>query len=156
MSEQQTATTVHERPALESHASWADYWIAQGMPWRTDPEISNERQQYLAQRRAVQPDTNSSIYPFRDVNGGIKLMRADLEWLIATHESGGMRGPVDWGDKKQRRRLGLDLRGAQLQSTDLSRLPLAPPARRSLTGGGPCAAPSAGATSKRRGSIGKR
>jgi hypothetical protein len=91
------------------------------MPWRTEPEISEEQQRYLAERRAIQPDIEKGIYPFKD----IKLDRADVEWLLATHESDGMRGPVDWQDKKQRRREGLDLRGANLHSADLGHLPLA-------------------------------
>jgi uncharacterized protein YjbI with pentapeptide repeats len=48
-----------------------------------------------------------------------------VEWLLATHESGGMRGPVDWSDETQRKREGLDLRGADLRQMDLVRLPLA-------------------------------
>lgn len=53
----------------------------------------------------------------------INLNRADIEWLLATHEDG--RGPVDWSDESQRKRKGLDLRGAYLSKVDLSNLPLA-------------------------------
>jgi uncharacterized protein YjbI with pentapeptide repeats len=94
------------------------------MAWRTKPEIDLERQQYLAERRAVRPDIDKGIYPFRDENGGIRLKRGDVEWLLATHESGGMRGPVEWDDLDQRRRSGLDLRGAILNDLDLTGLPL--------------------------------
>jgi uncharacterized protein YjbI with pentapeptide repeats len=113
-----------ERPAPDGSDSWPAYWQAQGMPWRTEPEIDAERQRYLAERRAVKPNIERGIYPFRDENGSIKLTRADVEWLLATHESGGMRGPVDWGDEKQRWREGPDLRGADLRAIDLNHLPL--------------------------------
>jgi hypothetical protein len=52
----------------------------------------------------------------------VKLSRADVEWLLATHENG--RGPVDWSDERQRKREGLDLGGANLCHTDLSHVPL--------------------------------
>ncbi|HET8853361.1 MAG TPA: pentapeptide repeat-containing protein, partial [Ktedonobacteraceae bacterium] len=71
----------------------------------------------------VGPDIAGGIYPFRDKNGSIKLDRADIEWLLATHEHG--RGPVDWNDTTQRGRLGLDIRGIDLRATNLSNLPLA-------------------------------
>src|SRR5262249_46874043 len=66
-------------------------------------------------------DITQGIYPF----GGreLALTRADVEWLLATHEDG--CGPVDWDDPLQRTRVGLDLRGANLSSQDLHGLPLA-------------------------------
>jgi hypothetical protein len=113
----------------EDRDGWKAYWTAQGMQWRTEPVIGEERQQYLAERRAVQPDIEQGIYPFRDENGGIKLARADVEWLLATHEYGGAVGPVHWEEAKDkdasRRRHGVDLRGADLRAVDLSGLPLA-------------------------------
>ncbi|HEV2460334.1 MAG TPA: pentapeptide repeat-containing protein [Ktedonobacterales bacterium] len=124
MSEQQIATVVKEYPSLDGYTSWPDYWKAQGMPWRTEPEIDADRQTYLTKRRAVTPDTEKGIYPFRDENGSIKLTRADVEWLLATHESGGMRGPVDLRHVIQYQREGLDLRGTDLRGCDLSALPL--------------------------------
>lgn len=54
---------------------------------------------------------------------GIKLSRADIEWLLANYENG--RGPVDWSDESQREREGLDLRGADMHQVDLHGLPLA-------------------------------
>jgi hypothetical protein len=48
-----------------------------------------------------------------------------VEWLLATHESGGVHGPVDWSDPQQRGREGLDVRGADLCGVDLRQLPLA-------------------------------
>jgi uncharacterized protein YjbI with pentapeptide repeats len=117
--------------------TWHAYWTARGMPWRTEPEIGGERQRFLAERRAVKPEVAQGVYPFRDENGSVKLDRADAEWLLATHESGGMRGPVacdhdydhdydhDRDRKQQRQRWGLDVRGADLQGADVSALPLA-------------------------------
>jgi hypothetical protein len=116
---------VAQRPTDDNREAWRAYWTAQGMPWRWEPEIDQERQQYLAQRRAIKPDIERGLYPFRDAHGGIKLDRADVEWLLESHESGGMRGPVDWSIEKQREREGLDLRGADLASQDLHDLPLA-------------------------------
>jgi hypothetical protein len=111
----------HERPATDDRNAWKAYWTAVGIPWRIEPEIDESRRTFLAERRAVKPDIERGISPFKD----IKLTRADVEWLLATHESGGMKGPVDWSDEKQRARQGLDLRGADLQGIDLRSAPLA-------------------------------
>jgi hypothetical protein len=100
---------------LDYRKAWCKHWDALGQPWRTEPEINDRRQRklrkYLTGRKAT--------YPFQ----GIKLDRADVEWLLVTHEDG--RGQVDWDDENQREREGLDLRGADLRGVDLSRLPLA-------------------------------
>ncbi|HET8630491.1 MAG TPA: hypothetical protein VFL91_23985 [Thermomicrobiales bacterium] len=53
----------------------------------------------------------------------MRLDRADVEWLLATHDDG--RGPVDPADPGQRDRVGLDLRGADLGRARLAGLPLA-------------------------------
>src|SRR5437588_2390151 len=119
MSEQdgkQVATP--QRPTTNDPKAWKVYWEAQGQPWRTEPEIDADRQKYLAERRAIVPDIEKGLYPFKD----IKLSRADVEWLLATHENG--RGPVDWSNEQQRSRIGLDLRGANLCQENLNRLPL--------------------------------
>ena len=112
-------TPAVQYPANDDVEAWKAYWKAQGQPWRTEPEIDAERQKYLAQRRAIVPNIEKGIYPFKD----IKLSRADVEWLLTTHENG--RGPVDWSDESQRERIGLDLRGADLRHVDLHHLPLA-------------------------------
>ncbi|HEY7984997.1 MAG TPA: hypothetical protein VID73_12555, partial [Ktedonobacterales bacterium] len=80
------------RPDTGDRGAWQAYWAANGMPWRTEPEIDDARQRFLAERRHVTPDIERGIYAFRDENGGIKLTRTDVEWLLATHESGGVRG----------------------------------------------------------------
>ncbi len=106
-------------PSNNDRAGWQAYWQQQGQLWRSEPEIESERQQYLAECRAVKPDVRQGIYPFKD----IKLNRADVEWLLATHENG--RGLVDFSDGSQRQRVGLDLRGVDLRGVDLHNLPLA-------------------------------
>ena len=105
--------------AVNDREAWQAHWGAQGQPWRTEPEIDAKRQAFLAKRRALEPDARQGLYPFKDV----VLNRADIEWLLATHEDG--RGPVDWSDESQRTRQGLDLRGADLRREDLQNLPLA-------------------------------
>jgi hypothetical protein len=109
------------RPTTEEE--WRAHWKAQNQLWRTEPEIVKERQEYLDERRSIKPDWKQGIFPFKD----IKLSRADIEWLLATHENG--CGPIDWNDESQRNREGLDLCGADLsgnenQRVDLSGLPL--------------------------------
>src|SRR6266700_6702790 len=104
---QQTQQIVHlqSQPSPTSPEEWHQHWQSQGQPWRTEPEINAERQAELNRHRAIIPDIKKGIYPFKDM----KLSRADVEWLLATHENG--RGPVDWSDEGQREREGLDLRG---------------------------------------------
>ena len=75
--------------------------------WRTEPEIDFERQKFLTQRLAVQPDIQRGIYPFKDV----KLSRADIEWLLATYKNESK--PVDWSDKSLWLWQGLDARREQ-------------------------------------------
>src|SRR5713226_8399680 len=106
------------RPAPDDREAWKAYWQAQGQPWRTEPEIDTKRQDELAQRRSIVPDIERGIYPFK----AMKLSRADAEWLLATHDNG--RGPVDWSDEQERKREGLDLRGADLSKAYLQPLPL--------------------------------
>lgn len=79
-----------QRPTTIDSEAWKIYWKTQGQLWRTEPEIDTERQAFLAERHRITPDVEQGIYPFKDV----KLTRADVEWLLATHESEGIRGPV--------------------------------------------------------------
>ncbi len=116
----QAESTPIVRPQNDDLAAWQAYWAAQGQPWRTQPEIAPDRQAYLAERRATPADVIAGTYPLKGVTP--PLTRADVEWLLATHENG--RGPVDWSDPEQRTRVGLDLRGADLRRLDLSNLPL--------------------------------
>src|SRR5262249_5225607 len=86
---------------------------------RIETEIDAERQEVLADRRALRPNIAQGVYPFK----GMRLTRADVEWLLATHD--GSRGPIMWDDERQRSREGLDLRGADLREANRRGLPLA-------------------------------
>ncbi len=113
-------------PALNDRAGWRAYWDAQGQPWRTEPEIGPKRQAVLAERRdqAIQAGDTvgaATSAPFM----GVKLDRADVEWLLATHESRGIRGPVEADDPAQRLREGPNLQSADLRQAKLTGLPLA-------------------------------
>jgi len=114
-----TKATTLQRPVNDDKEAWKAYWKGQGKSWRTEPEINDARQHYLGKHRSSAPYSIPNLFPFKD----IKLSRADVEWLLATHDNG--RGPIDWKDEKQREREGLDLRGANLQGVDLSNLPMA-------------------------------
>jgi len=120
MDEQDAEVTKGEQyPKTQDRQAWQVFWTKQGQPWRTEPEIVTERQAELDARRSYTPDILHGIYSFT----GMKLSRADIEWLLASHEQG--RGPVDYLDPSQRDRVGLDLRGADLSYAELQHLPLA-------------------------------
>lgn len=129
MSEQQsthTSATAQQKHVPEGYPTWNEYWTKEhNEPWRTEPEIDEERKRYLAERRTIAPNIDKGISPL----GSITLTRADVEWLLTTHESRGVIGPV-WSEEEKdksesQQRDGLDLRGAKLQDVDLSELPLA-------------------------------
>jgi hypothetical protein len=105
--------------ALDECDSWRDYWRAHNQPWRSEQEIENRRQGELHTWRSTLPSIGQSRYPFR----GVTLYRADVEWLLASHESG--QGPIEWThDVQYRAHPGLDLRGADLRKARLAGLPL--------------------------------
>jgi pentapeptide repeat protein len=124
MSEQDNGqVSTLQRPTTTNQEDWHTFWEQQGQPWRWEMEIDEERQKYLNEHRAIVPDTVKGIYPFK----GVGLSRADIEWLLATHDNG--HGPVDWDRERlpgtlQVRR-GLDFRGVDLRGANLSLLPLA-------------------------------
>src|SRR6266571_2927830 len=113
-------------------------------PWRTEPEIGQVRQEQLTHCLATTPDITRGIYPFK----GMKLSRADVEWLLARDENGHVpSAPIRplpsssprRGDdasassfaqagraesEQQQNRPGLDLRGADMRYADLHALPL--------------------------------
>src|SRR5260221_419802 len=113
-SEQSSLQSI--RPPRDDHAAWLAYWQKQDQPWRTEPEIRPERQAELEKCRVLVPDVEGGIYPFK----GMKLERADIEWLLATDDG----GPVKRSNEKEGVREGLDVRGADLQEANLHRLPL--------------------------------
>src|SRR5258706_8942965 len=113
-----TQTTLLQRPSNDDKEAWKAYWKHQGQPWRTEPEIDAGQQKNLDERRSITPNIEKGIYPF----GGIKLSRADVEWLLAMREDG--QGPVGRRDKTQQEYEELDLRGADLRQLDLRYLPL--------------------------------
>src|SRR5579862_6096489 len=107
-----------QRPTNDDQGAWKTYWSQQNQPWRTESEIDEKRQAELTRYRTIVPDIEKGIYPFRD----IRLNRADIEWLLATHNNG--QGPIVWNYENRLRGKGLDLRGADLRSVDLQGLPL--------------------------------
>jgi len=52
-------------PPLNDAEAWKAYWKAQGLEWRTEPEIDVGRQKFLANRRSIIPDIEKGIYPFK-------------------------------------------------------------------------------------------
>jgi uncharacterized protein YjbI with pentapeptide repeats len=110
---------MREQGGAPGGAGWPAHWDVLGQPWRTEPEINAERQVWLAGRRAS--GRAAGDYPF----AGVRLNRADVEWLLATHDDGrGHTGPIVWLGEREWRHDGLDLRGADLCGVDLSNLPL--------------------------------
>lgn len=123
MTQQDELQQLVPRPMTDNSQAWERYWQVAGQPWRRKPEISADRQRQLTYRRWLPVRVETGEYPFHDLAS--PLSRADLEWLLATHESDGLLGPVDVNDEAQTRRVGLDLRGADLSGASLARLPLA-------------------------------
>ena len=94
-----------QQPSVDDLKAWPNYWKEQGQPWRTEPKIDTVRQNELNRCCAITPDIEKGIYPFR----GMKLSRADIEWLLTSYEF---------------EREGLDVRGADLNHENLQGLPL--------------------------------
>ncbi len=101
--------------------TWKAYWNGQGQPWRTEPIIDEERQQRLLSYSQGDVDIERGIYPFK----GVRLSRADVEWLLALEEQRSAEAHTD-GSKsvQQQQAFGLDVRGADLSGVNLSNLPL--------------------------------
>ena len=109
-----------QHPASDDREAWKVYWGEQGQSWRTEPEISNERQHELEARLASIPDVREEeLLYFQDV----RLNRADIEWMLATQKRD--RIVVFTRDNEQRQRHEcLTLSGADLRQVNLSDLPL--------------------------------
>jgi len=112
--------TANKHPANDDKEAWKGYWNAQGQSWRTEPEISPERQHELEKQLASIPDVREEeILYFKD----IQLNRADIEWLLATQKTD--RTVVFTRDNEQRQRHeSLTLSGADLRNINLSDLPM--------------------------------
>lgn len=109
-------------PTSDDPQEWKRYWVALDQSWRTEPEIDEKRQHFLKERLAIKSESKVGVYPLKSLEP--PLSRADIEWLLDTHESNGMRGPVIWSEEKQHGRQGLDLQGTELSDVNLSGLPL--------------------------------
>ncbi|MBA3827001.1 MAG: hypothetical protein H0X24_24300, partial [Ktedonobacterales bacterium] len=79
------------RPAFQDRSGWRTYWDQQGAFWRTEPEILTSRQDVLLARLKA-PDQSPAPL------AGMRLDRADVEWLLARHQSRGVQGPIDADD----------------------------------------------------------
>lgn len=114
-----------QRPDLTPDKSQTDRISSsyQDKSWRTEPEIDEQRQQFLHEchTRLSEADDEGNIFPFKDGPQGIKLTRADVEWLLTKHEI----PPVDWADHAQRLLHGPNISRAILDGENLAHLPLA-------------------------------
>ena len=63
--------------------------------WDGEELPSKSRRTWLAHRRKISPDIEKGIYPF----GGQILDRADVVWLLKTHNNGS--GPVEWNPDRE-------------------------------------------------------
>src|SRR5438876_5892119 len=104
-------------PNMGDDRAWHAYWQAQAQPWRTEPEIDIERQQYLDEHLTIK-EREWERYPLKD----IVLDRADVEWLLANYND--ERRFAGESYQLPQKRKGLDLRGADLRKVDLHDLPL--------------------------------
>jgi hypothetical protein len=86
------------------------YWNGQGQPWRTEPIIDEERQHRLLSYSQEVVDIERGMYPFK----GIRLSRADVEWLLALEEQRSAETHPDGSKSVQQQAFGLDVRGAAL------------------------------------------
>jgi uncharacterized protein YjbI with pentapeptide repeats len=102
-------------------SEWRKHWQKVGQVWRTQPEISEQRQKDLIQLQSRAIPAQRAPFPFKDE----VLSRADVEWLLAMHESHTIYGPIDISNELHIERAGINLAGANLANCDLSSLPLA-------------------------------
>lgn len=101
--------------------TWKAYWNGQGQPWRTEPLIEEERQQRLLRYWQGNVDIERGMYPFK----GMRLSRADVEWLLAMQEQRGAETHTGGSTSgKPQQAFGIDMRGADLSGVNLSHLPL--------------------------------
>lgn len=110
--------SVPKHPTTNKRDDWRNYWNELGQPWRTEPEIDGTRQEELTDLRLTLRDIDGtdedSFYVF---GKDIELTRADIEWLLATHEQ--EQRAIDERDKSSQPYKGLDLRGVDLHGKNL-------------------------------------
>jgi len=115
---------VSEPVVANDHEAWKAYWSERGQPWRTEPEINAARQGQLSVALGVTVDIEGAVFPFK----GMRLSRADVEWLLAENaqvaESKHDLSLAKAGSEPSPEERGLDLRGADLSQVNLSGLPL--------------------------------
>jgi hypothetical protein len=112
------SSSASPAPAYDAE-TWQAYWKQQGQPWRSEPPIAEERQQRLASCLQGDVDIEQGKYPYQ----GMRLSRADVEWLLAATEEGSAQESTGGGNSRKPPP-GLDVRGADLSGVDLSGLPL--------------------------------
>ncbi len=56
------------RPANDDKETWKAYWKAQGQLWQWEPEIDEERQKYLAERRKIELTLNRGFIHLKTLN----------------------------------------------------------------------------------------
>src|SRR6266702_3980089 len=108
-------------PNMGDDRAWHAYWQAQAQPWRTEPEIDIERQQYLDEHLTIK-EREWERYPFKD----IILDRADVEWLLANlsaaylHDAYLYNAHLEDAYLSEAQLNRADLRAAHLEGADLS------------------------------------
>src|SRR5947208_844069 len=112
------SSSVSPSPAHEAE-TWQAYWKEQEQSWRTEPTIDEERQQRLLSYSQGGVDIERGRYPFK----GVRLSRADVEWLLAEEEQRSAQDSTGSGNSRKPPP-GLDVRGADLSGANLSHLPL--------------------------------
>ena len=55
MLEQENEPKPQPNPSMDDSQAWLVYWEAQHQTWRTEPEIDEQRQTFLTERRAIDP-----------------------------------------------------------------------------------------------------
>src|SRR5437588_4386797 len=106
---------------IHDSETWKAHWKEQGQPWRTEPIIDEERQQQLLSYSQEGVDIKRGMYPFK----GVRLSRADVEWLLAMEGQRSAQESTGGGNGgKHQKSFGLDVRGADLSQVNLSHLPL--------------------------------
>lgn len=102
------SSSASPAPAYDAE-TWQAYWKQQGQPWRSEPPIDEERQQRLASCLQGGVDIEQGKYPFQ----GMRLSRADVEWLLAAEKERSAQESTGGGNSRESPP-GLDVRGADL------------------------------------------